>query len=94
MTARENLADRIEKVRFTPARFRGGYEMGMIDTLLDDLASRARQGQRLAPSVPAEEPGVVRFREGYRCDEVRVFLQDVLREARERVPDWLTAQSG
>ena len=84
-----SLAERIDHVRFTPTRFSPGYEMGAIDTLLDELSRRVSAGEPVAPGIPAAEVQMARFREAYVAEEVRRFLRSVLEETAEAGPAWL-----
>lgn len=67
-------------VRFTPARFRAGYDLTEVDAFLDrcDQALSSGDGSITAQSVLAMRFTPTKFREGYEMDEVDAFLDDVL----------------
>lgn len=67
-------------VRFTPTRFRAGYDMSEVDDFLDrcDRALASGDGSVTAESVLAMRFTSTQFREGYDMDEVDVFLDEVL----------------
>jgi DivIVA domain-containing protein len=77
---RTRLAEEIRSVRFTPVRFRRGYDMGAVDRLLDAAAGAIRRGEPvaalLAPALPT-----VSWHEAYDRSEVDTFLQTLRNSA-------------
>ena len=73
----DDLVSRIVDVRFTPVRFREGYEMDSVDQLLDRLENAASRGQPLQPVVDTAHFPTVKWREGYDIGEVDRFLAEL-----------------
>ena len=67
-------------VRFTPTRFRAGYDMAEVDVFLDrcEQALKTGDGSVNAESVLDMRFTPTRFREAYEMAEVDAFLDDVL----------------
>lgn len=67
-------------VRFTPTRFRAGYDVTEVDDFLDrcDQALSSGDGSVTAQSVLEMRFNPTQFQEGYDMDEVDAFLDDVL----------------
>ena len=84
--AQESAAD-VAAVRFTTTRRGPGYDLAQVDRLLDEL--EAHLAPAAAPEVPLSrddlvallsDPAIarVRWRRGYRADEVDLFLTQVV----------------
>ncbi|GAA1969945.1 hypothetical protein GCM10009798_33300 [Nocardioides panacihumi] len=73
----ESLATEVEHARFTPTRFREGYDMAEVDRFLDDLCVRLRAGESVARYIAEARFTPVRLREGYDMGDVDSLLGHV-----------------
>jgi hypothetical protein len=78
---RQRLLEQIESVRFTPVRFRQGFAMDAVDTLLESAAGAITRGEPLAPLLEVTLP-TSSLGEAYDKAEVSAFL-DGLRASAE-----------
>jgi DivIVA domain-containing protein len=63
-------------MRFKSRRLRESYDMGAVDTLLDELEAAALSGAPMAPLLPGSiKRG--KIREGYDIEQVDEFLAKV-----------------
>lgn len=70
----------VEDVRFSPVRFRPGYDMRAVDDVLDQLAAAFREGRSVRGIVDAARLLTTsKWREGYDVGELDVFLAEVAR---------------
>ncbi|WP_240195338.1 DivIVA domain-containing protein [Nocardioides faecalis] len=72
------VSEMIQSARFTPVRFRHGYDMGEVDDLLDRVSREAAQGGAVRPLIEGRRFTQVRFREGYEMAEVDDLLARVV----------------
>lgn len=79
------LAQDVVATRFTPTRFREGYDQDQVDDLLDKITATfaaVEQGRGLGPltadEVVAARFQPTKFREGYDQDQVDAFLDQVV----------------
>lgn len=77
----ETLVAEIERCRFTPTRFREGYDMAEVDRFLDDLCARLRSGESVGGFIAEARFTPVRMREGYDMAAVDLLLQHVASSA-------------
>jgi len=86
-TERTALIRRIEKVRFTPVRFHGGYDEREVDDFLDALVmSLASSAIPFTPARIRDQAFTqTRFKRGYsieNVDEFRRLLADAVEHLR------------
>lgn len=79
------LAQDVVATRFTPTRFREGYDQDQVDDLLDKITATfaaVEQGRGpgalTADEVVAARFQPTKFREGYDQDQVDAFLDQVV----------------
>jgi len=79
------LAQDVVATRFTPTRFREGYDQDQVDDLLDKITATFAaveqgrgQGALTADEVVAARFQPTKFREGYDQDQVDAFLDQVV----------------
>jgi DivIVA domain-containing protein len=75
-TEREQLGDAIGNMRFKSRRLRESYDMGAVDTLLDELEAAVLSGAPMAPLLPGSIKRV-KIREGYDIEQVDEFLAKI-----------------
>ena len=84
--AADELADEVRNVRFTPVRFREGYDMSEVDDFLDQVVAALESGAPVADLVEHARFTPVRMREGYDMADVDDFLARVVARAGGQEP--------
>ena len=75
---RKALARKITNAVFTTVRLREGYDMGQVDTFLDDLVAALEDDRPVDDLIREARFVPVRLREGYDMAEVDELLARVL----------------
>lgn len=76
----EALVLEVRRVAFSATRMREGYDMSVVDDLLDSLARALEEGREVGPIADAARIPTTRFRDGYDPAEVDHFLSWLVAE--------------